>query len=90
VGEQVQIGHGHFDVLAIIRTSNGFEDGGVFMPLTTAQNFFHKQGVSSVATVKLKNKEDSAAFSMQYKRNSPISSPSKTKNSTSRILNSRP
>jgi putative ABC transport system permease protein len=62
VGEQVQIGHGHFDVLAIIRTSNGFEDGGVFMPLTTAQNFFHKQGVSSVATVKLKNKEDSAAF----------------------------
>jgi len=61
-GEQVQIGHGSFNVLGIIRTANGFEDGGVFMPLRTAQAFFHKQGVSSVATVKLRNKDDAAAF----------------------------
>jgi putative ABC transport system permease protein len=40
----------------------GFEDGGVFMPLRTALAFFHKQGVSSVATVKLRNKDDAAAF----------------------------
>lgn len=62
VGSQVQIGHGSFTVLGIIRTTNGFEDGGVFMPLATAQSFFHKQGVSSVATVKLRNKNDAVAF----------------------------
>jgi putative ABC transport system permease protein len=62
VGSQVQIGHGNFAVLGIIRTANGFEDGGVFMPLKTAQTFFHKQGVSSVATVKLRNKDDAGAF----------------------------
>jgi putative ABC transport system permease protein len=61
-GEPVQIGHGSFNVLGIIRTANGFEDGGVFMPLRTAQAFFHKQGVSSVATVKLRNKDDAAAL----------------------------
>lgn len=61
-GSRVQIGHGSFDVLGIVRTANGFEDGGVFMPLGTAQTFFHKQGLSSVATVKLKNKENAAAF----------------------------
>jgi putative ABC transport system permease protein len=32
------------------------------MPLRTALAFFHKQGVSSVATVKLRNKDDAAAF----------------------------
>ncbi len=61
-GSRVQIGHGSFNVLGIVRTANGFEDGGVFMPLGTAQTFFHKQGLSSVATVKLKNKENAAAF----------------------------
>jgi putative ABC transport system permease protein len=62
VGNQVQIGHGSFAVLGIIETGNGFEDGGVFMPLRIAQTFFHKQGVSSVATVKLGNKDDAAQF----------------------------
>jgi putative ABC transport system permease protein len=71
VGSQVQIGHGSFKVLGIIRTANGFEDGGVFMPLVTAQTFFHKQGVSSVATVKLRNKDDTAAFKRTAKDKYP-------------------
>jgi putative ABC transport system permease protein len=61
-GSQIQIGHGSFAVLGIIKTADGFEDGGVFMPLRTAQTFFHKQGVSSVATVKLRNRNDAAQF----------------------------
>jgi putative ABC transport system permease protein len=70
-GSQVQIGHGSFAVLGIIKTANGFEDGGVFMPLRTAQTFFHKQDVSSVATVKLKNKDDAAAFKREVKDKYP-------------------
>ena len=49
----VAIGHGIFHVTGIIQTANGFEDGGVFMPLAAAQNFFHKHGASSVITIKL-------------------------------------
>jgi putative ABC transport system permease protein len=67
----VQIGHRTFAVLGIIRTANGFGDGGVFMPLDTAQTFFHKQGVSSVATVKLRNKDDAAAFKRAVKDKYP-------------------
>lgn len=62
IGSQVQIGHGTFHVAGVLKTANGFEDGGVFMPLATAQSFFHKQGTSSVITVKLRDKEDVAAF----------------------------
>jgi putative ABC transport system permease protein len=61
-GSQVQIGHGSFHVLGVVKTANGFEDGGVFMTLGTAQTFFHKEGVSSVATVKLRSESDAAAF----------------------------
>jgi putative ABC transport system permease protein len=66
----VQIGHGQFRVIGIIKTANGFEDGGVFMPLLTAQQFFHKDG-SSVITIKLRNKEDAAQFKLQMKKNFP-------------------
>lgn len=62
LGDQVVIGHGTFHVIGILKTANGFEDGGVFMPLGTAQTFFHKEDSSSVITVKLRNKEDTAAF----------------------------
>lgn len=62
VGGEVPIGREKFPVVGILKTANGFEDGGVFMPLAAAQLFFHKEGISSVATVKLKNKEDKAAF----------------------------
>ena len=61
-GSQIPIGRESFSVVGIMKTANGFEDGGVFMPLSAAQEFFHKEGMSSVATVKLRKKEDKAAF----------------------------
>jgi len=64
---QVQIGHGTFHVIGILKTANGFEDGGVFMPLASAQSFFHKEGSSSVITVKLRNKEDASVFKTMIK-----------------------
>jgi putative ABC transport system permease protein len=62
LNSHVQIGHGMFHVVGILKTANGFEDGGVFMPLNSAQNFFHKEGSSSVITVKLRNKDDASTF----------------------------
>jgi putative ABC transport system permease protein len=69
-GRTVPIGHGVFRVIGVIRTRNGFEDGGVFMPLEAAQKFFHKEG-SSVITIKLRNKEDAAAFKAQVHQHYP-------------------
>jgi putative ABC transport system permease protein len=71
LGSQVQIGHATFHVVGVLRTANGFEDGGVFMSLASAQSFFHKQGTSSVITVKLNNKEDVAAFKSMIKQKYP-------------------
>lgn len=62
VGGAVPIGRETFPVMGILKTANGFEDGGVFMPIATAQQFFHKEGVTSVATVKLKRKDAAAEF----------------------------
>jgi putative ABC transport system permease protein len=62
LGDHLPIGHGVFHVIGILKTANGFEDGGVFMPLVSAQSFFHKEGSSSVITIKLKNKSDADAF----------------------------
>ena len=69
-GDAVQIGHGQFTVIGVIKTANGFEDGGVFMPLPSAQNFFHKEG-SSVITIKLHSKDDIAAFKQRVKTTFP-------------------
>jgi putative ABC transport system permease protein len=69
LGDHVPIGHGVFHVIGILKTANGFEDGGVFMPLNSAQSFFHKEGSSSVITIKLRNKDDAAAFKSMVKRN---------------------
>lgn len=66
VGAQVPIGHGTFRVAGIVRTSNGFEDGGVFMPLAASQEFFHKEG-SSVITIRLRSKDEIAAFKAQVR-----------------------
>jgi putative ABC transport system permease protein len=54
-------------VIGILKTANGFEDGGVFMPLSAAQSFFHKEGTSSVVTIKLGNKDDAASFKAMVK-----------------------
>jgi len=71
LGSQVQIGHASFHVIGVLKTANGFEDGGVFMPLASAQSFFHKEGTSSVITVKLRNKDDAAAFKSMVKAKYP-------------------
>jgi putative ABC transport system permease protein len=62
LGSSVQIGHGRFQVIGILKTANGFEDGGVFMPLGSAQRFFHQEGASSVITVKLRDPAAAADF----------------------------
>lgn len=67
IGDHVPIGRGLFHVVGIVRTANGFEDGGVFMPIQEAQSFFHKQGYSSVITVKLRNKNDAGVFQSKVK-----------------------
>jgi len=67
LGSRVQIGHGNFHVIGIVKTANGFEDGGVFMPLISAQSFFHKENSSSVVTVKLGNKNEASAFKSMVK-----------------------
>jgi putative ABC transport system permease protein len=69
-GSTVPIGHGVFRVVGVIRTRNGFEDGGVFMPLDAARSFFHKDG-SSVVTIKLHNKNDMDAFKRAVQRSFP-------------------
>ncbi len=71
LGDHVPIGHGVFHVIGILKTANGFEDGGVFMPLTSAQSFFHKEGTSSVITIKLRNKDDAAGFKARVKASFP-------------------
>jgi putative ABC transport system permease protein len=70
-GSHVQIGNRTFHIVGIVRTSNGFEDGGVFMPLPEAQSFFHKGTASSVITVKLRSKSDAAEFKKMVKAQFP-------------------
>lgn len=67
----VAIGHAMFHVIGIVKTANGFEDGGVFMPLDSAQKFFHKEGTSSVITIKLRHKEDASSFKSMVKSQFP-------------------
>ncbi|MDA7866235.1 ABC transporter permease, partial [Akkermansiaceae bacterium] len=41
-GGVIPVGHKEFKVAGIIETENGFENGGVFMPLALCQDYFHK------------------------------------------------
>jgi len=61
-GGWISIGKGSFRVGGIFQTANGFEDGGVFMPLPLAQSFFHREELVSIAAIKLKNERDGAAL----------------------------
>ncbi|CAM3039344.1 ABC transporter permease [Rariglobus hedericola] len=61
-GETVAIGRGTFKVGGIFKNENGFEDGGVFLPLPDAQAFFHREGAASVVAVKLRDQAQGAAF----------------------------
>lgn len=55
VGEDglVELGQERYPVAGVVRMENGFENGGVFMPLAACQESFHKLGLASVITVAL-------------------------------------
>lgn len=61
-GQRIGIGKGEFVVAGIFETENGFEDGGVFLPLKEAQAFFSRAGVASVVAVKLRDQSRGAEF----------------------------
>ena len=61
-GQRIAIGKGEFVVAGIFSTENGFEDGGVFLPLGEAQAFFSRAGMASVVAVKLRDQARGAAF----------------------------
>lgn len=61
-GETVEIGRATFRVGGIFRAENGFEDGGVFLPLAAAQAFFHRGDAVSVVLVKLRDQAAGGAF----------------------------
>jgi putative ABC transport system permease protein len=52
-GGTVQLGQGTYQVAGVVRMENGFENGGVFMPLAACQKAFRKDGLCSVITVAL-------------------------------------
>ncbi len=61
-GDEVEIGRGRFRVGGVFRTENGFEDGGVFLPLAEAQAFFHRENTASIVAVKLRDRERGGVF----------------------------
>lgn len=61
-GERVEIGKDEFVVAGIFTTENGFEDGGVFLPLKDAQKFFSREGASSIVAIKLRDTTRGAEF----------------------------
>ena len=62
LGQKIAIGAGEFMVGGILSTENGFEDGGVFLPLADAQKFFHREGISSVIAIKLRDQAKAGEF----------------------------
>ncbi|MBC2607125.1 ABC transporter permease [Pelagicoccus albus] len=62
VGEFVMVGKLELEVGGILKMSSGFEDGGVFMPLLLAQDFFHREEYCSIVAVKLRDVAEGPAF----------------------------
>lgn len=61
-GDRIEVGHGEFTVAGIFKTENGFEDGGVFLPLPAAQEYFSREGISSIVAIKLRDESRGAEF----------------------------
>lgn len=61
-GELLEIGAEKLKVAGIFKTENGFEDGGVFLPLKAAQQFFHKDNACSIVAVKLRDRSSGPKF----------------------------
>ena len=68
---KVELGQEKYPVAGVVRMENGFENGGVFMPLATCQESFHKQGVCSVVTVALANGHESSEVKSWMKEQHP-------------------
>ena len=62
IGDNLDIGREKFSVAGIFETENGFEDGGVFLPLAAAKEYFHRDGISSVIAVQLRDTAQGAEF----------------------------
>jgi putative ABC transport system permease protein len=62
LGEVVPIGVAKLRVAGILKTENGFEDGGIFLPLAAAQEFFHRPRMCSVVAVKLRDPSAGGQF----------------------------
>jgi putative ABC transport system permease protein len=71
LGEEVPVGKEAFVIGGILKLENGFENGGVFMPLKLAQEFFHKEGYSSIVAVKLKDTSLGEAFKALVEEENP-------------------
>jgi putative ABC transport system permease protein len=59
-GGAIELGQETYPVAGVVRMENGFENGGVFMPLAACQRAFHKDGVCSVITVALAREHESS------------------------------
>jgi len=71
LGGSVELGRNRHPVVGIVRTENGFEDGGVFMPLACCQRVFHKDGMASVVSVALAPGRTSAEVKEWVNREHP-------------------
>lgn len=68
---KIQLGQDRYAVAGVVRLENGFENGGVFMPLAVCQNAFHKVGTSSVVSVKLSEKGTAAEVKKWVEKHYP-------------------
>jgi putative ABC transport system permease protein len=68
LGDTVEIGKGEFVVGGVLKTKNGFEDGGVFFPLALAQEYFHREGLASIISIQLKSVSEGDAFKAHVDR----------------------
>lgn len=71
LGRLLAIGRSQFRVAGILRTDNGFEDGGVFLPLPAAQAFFHREGLVSIVAVKLSDPAAGTEFKRAVEQKYP-------------------
>ncbi len=68
-GATIELGQGTYKVAGVVKLENGFENGGVFMPLGTCQRAFHKEGVSSIISVELANGHESSEVKAWMEKN---------------------
>lgn len=70
-GGELELGQVKYRVAGVVRTENGFENGGVFMPLAVCQKAFHKEGVASVITVAMKPGHETSEVKEWMRANHP-------------------